>query len=666
MAHKLNRNGALYLYGVVGGSYWDESGFSDEDVLAALQEMSGDIVVHINSAGGAAFQGIAIYNALKSHEGSVSIVVDALAASAASVIAMAGDTVTMGTGSMLMIHDPAGITIGTSKDHRKTAENLDSIGEAAAEIYAAKTGLSHDDVLALMAAETWMRGEEAVEKGFADAVVKTETMRAPIFDYSLFMKVPDAIRSSSSNRAEAVPGATAAHAAHSMEIRLMPGTNPTSPAPAPAPIVPTAEIDTKNVTNDIFSRCRSAKLTMEETDVILKDAGNDVVKAQDMIITTMASRDSGGEIRNAPPATVTADARDRFKTGVALALLSRANLQGGEVNEFTAMSLREIARTSLDLRGDKTAYRDPLMMVGAAFSPFMSGMHSTSDFVEILSGIANKSMLKGWGEAEETFEQWTSKGNLPDFKISKRLDLNMFPALTEVPEGGEYNYATIGEHGETVQLATYGKMFAITRQAIINDDMNAFTKIPGRMGRAAHRTIGNLVYGILTSNPVMGDGVQLFHANHKNLGTAAALSVASLNAGRASMALQKDPDGIAVGGLNIRPAHLLVPVELEGEARVLIESEFDPSKTQRTPNSVRNLANVISDARLSAASAAAWYLAGNPNVYDTIEVSYLNGNQSPTLEQREGWHVDGVEYKVRIDAGVKALDFRALHKNAGQ
>ena len=144
------------------------------------------------------------------------------------------------------------------------------------------------------------------------------------------------------------------------------------------------------------------------------------------------------------------------------------------------------------------------------------GMHSTSDFVEILANVANKSMVKSYEEAEETFSLWTAKGVLTDFKPAKRVDLNLYPSLGEVPEGGEYTSGTIGDRGESIQLATYGKTFAITRQAVINDDLNAFSRIPNRMGRAAKRTIGNLVYAVLTANAAMSDTYNLFSTQHSN------------------------------------------------------------------------------------------------------------------------------------------------------
>jgi hypothetical protein len=318
----------------------------------------------------------------------------------------------------------------------------------------------------------------------------------------------------------------------------------------------------------------------------------------------------------------------------------------------------DIARACLEHAGVKARGMDKMALVAAAFT------HTGSDFPLLLANVAEKAMMKGYDEAEETFQLWTASGTLGDFKPGKRVDLNTFPSLAKVEDGGEYSYATLGDRGEQVQLATYGKMFSLTRQTIINDDLNAFTKIPRRMGRAAIRTIGDLVYAILNSNPAMADGTALFHANHKNLLTAAAITTAGIDAMRVAMATQKE--GPAT--LNIRLAQILVPMALEGTAKVVRDSEFEVAAAARNntvPNSVRGTFEVISDARLDAASATSWYGTASKDVNDTIEVSYLDGNQSPTLEQQNGWNVDGVEFKVRMDAGVKALDYRTLAKNPG-
>lgn len=412
----------------------------------------------------------------------------------------------------------------------------------------------------------------------------------------------------------------------------------------------------------IFARCSAAKLTMDETAAVMSGAAGSEDRARDLITAALVARDPSPQtsVASIPEG---GDERDRFSAGLEKALLLKAGMSGGEANEFTGMTLKEMARASLMVSGRRTdaSASDPLQMIGHSFVS-MSGQHTNSDFVNVLANIANKSMLRGYGEAEETFEQWTARGVLPDFKASTRVDLGIYPSLSEVPEGAEYTSATINDRGETIQLATYGSIFSISRHAIINDDMGAFTRIPQRMGRAAHRTVGNLVYAILNDNPTMKDGKALFHADHSNLmTTGSALSVANIDAARAKMAKQKDGAGHAVA-LNIRPRFLIVPVELEGTARVLLESEFDPAQTQRVPNAVRGIATLVSDARLSGTG---YWLASDPVIHDTIEVAYLNGNSAPVLEQQNGFRVDGVDFKVRIDAGVKALDHRGLLKATG-
>ncbi|MDX1949899.1 MAG: Mu-like prophage major head subunit gpT family protein [Rickettsiales bacterium] len=274
-------------------------------------------------------------------------------------------------------------------------------------------------------------------------------------------------------------------------------------------------------------------------------------------------------------------------------------------------------------------------------------------------------MLKGYSEAEENFEKFTSRGNLADFKTAERVNMSEFGSLDPLPEGGEYKYGTIGEGKENIKLATYGKMFSITRQAIINDDIDAFTKIPRKMGAAAKRKVADLVWSILTSNPLMADGKALFHADHKNLAASgAAISATALSLARRAMRLQRDISGEAL--LNISPYYLIVPVSKEDDARLLMTSETDYTQANpKKPNIMKGAFEVISDPRLDAASATAWFLTANPQIFDVIEVAYLDGNSEPYLEEKEGWNVDGVEFKVRIDAAAKAMEYRTVYKNPG-
>jgi hypothetical protein len=348
---------------------------------------------------------------------------------------------------------------------------------------------------------------------------------------------------------------------------------------------------------------------------------------------------------------------------MAAALEIRAGLAKNDTsNPWRGHSLVEMARASLQAHGVKHAGTDRMSLIALAFT------HSSGDFPLLLANIAQKAMLKGYDEAEETFQLWTSKGTLPDFKPMQMVDIGSFPALRQVAEGGEYKYITIGERAETRVLATYGDIFKITRQAVINDDLDAFTRIPRKMGRAAIRTVGNLAYAVLTGNAPMADGKPLFHADHGNLADGTPITTAAVDAMRVAMARQKDIGvGEKSGGaLNIRLAKLLVPVSLLGTANVVRDSEFEvgaASKNNTVPNSVRGTFEVISDARLDDSSPTRWYGAADQGMHDVVTVDYLDGNEAPTMEQQQGWSVDGVEFKVRIDASAKALDWKTLQRN---
>ena len=163
----------LYLDGDIANETWWGDEVTPEAFRTELRQMKGDLTVHINSPGGDVFAGVTIYNALKDyHKGKVTVKVDGLAASIASVVAMAGDEIIMSPGSMMMIHNPWSIGAGSSDELRKAADTLDRIKESILPIYTDRTGLTEDEVQDLMDAETWMSAEKAVELGFADTVQK--------------------------------------------------------------------------------------------------------------------------------------------------------------------------------------------------------------------------------------------------------------------------------------------------------------------------------------------------------------------------------------------------------------------------------------------------------------------------------------------------------------
>jgi ATP-dependent protease ClpP protease subunit len=672
---RANKSAEIFIYGDIGQS-WDGESVTAKSFVKDLQALDAQsLTVRINSEGGSVPDGLAIYNALKRHKAQVTIAIDAQALSVSSLIAMAGDTIEMADNAMLMVHAPWSGLYGNAGKLREMADLLDKYATAMAGAYARPGGMSHEQALALLTDYTdhWYSAAEARAAGLIDTITAPIPVAASL----------NPSRFNPPGRRVVTPPVAAATSPQEGNAMTNPVTPPAAaphaaavtPPPAPAPIAAvegaldplTINVDDvraqalqqeavrrqniRAIAQPFMVRADVAALTNQALD----NPGKSIETFRAEVLRTIG-RDcqalGGGLIQTIE------DETDKFRAGVTAGMMIRAGLTANDrSNEFRGYSLIEIARAALQRKNISIKGMDKMSVVAAAFT------HGTSDFTNLLADVANKSMLKGYDEAEETFQRWTSIGNLPDFKAAKRVDLNTFPTLNKVEPGAEYKYATIGDRGETIQLATYGSLFSITRQAIVNDDLDAFTRLPNKMGRAAVRTVGNLVYAVLTANAAMADGTALFHADHANLLTGAALSTTSVDAMDAAMAKQTDPTG---NTLNIALAYLIVPRALKGLAMQIANSEFEIGASTRnntTPNWMRGAFEVIADARLDGTSASNWFGAANPALHDTIEVAYLDGNPAPTLEQQGGWTVDGVEFKVRIDAGVKPLDHRGLAKN---
>jgi len=181
--------GELLLYGPISmDSWWGDEVTPQQfaDDLAALGDID-TLTVYINSGGGDVFAGQAIYSILKRHKAKVITYVDGLAASIASLVAMAGDTVIMPKNSMLMVHNPWTFALGNSNELRKMADDLDQIRESMIVVYVDKTGLTRDEVIALLDMEKWMTAEEAIDEGFADEIAAEKKIAASLRDGKLIV-----------------------------------------------------------------------------------------------------------------------------------------------------------------------------------------------------------------------------------------------------------------------------------------------------------------------------------------------------------------------------------------------------------------------------------------------------------------------------------------------
>lgn len=599
----------IFLYGAVGATE-----LTTRSVVDKIRASKGKTIkVRINSQGGDVIEGLGIYNALKEH-GGVEVYIDGLAASMGSVIAMAGAKVFMAANALMMIHKPwTHSAEGNSDQLREQAQMLDKFEGSLLKAYTTKTGLPDAQITEMLAKETWLDAEQAKELGFIDFITDANEMAASV-DLSAFSHPPKR-------------GRSAQDKAH-IEFLL------TALAGVSEEDKKAFQIKTENPTASI-EELRAEAMTL---------IGKDQTPTGGCVMTTQN------------------DNVNEFIKDAAGALLLRAGIQhkhSDSVRNLAKYNPVNLAEKLVQMKGVSTAGMDARQILSKAFT--IRNQHSTSDFSLLLGNTAGKALRMAYEEEPATFTGWTGETEVPDFKQKSLIQLSEAPDLELVTEGGEYTHGSFSDAAEVFQIAKYGKLFSITYEALVNDDLDGFTRLPQAFGKSARRKEADLVYGVLTSNPTLNDGVALFHADHANLGTVASTSVdlAALQAGRLLMRKQKGLNSLQP--LNIAPRFLIVPAALESEAEQLLASLVDPTKSNATPNNefVRSLELVV-DSRLDADSTSKFYLAANPGQVDTITRAYLAGAARPHYETKDGWEVDGMSVKCRLEVAAVPVDYRGL------
>lgn len=333
--------------------------------------------------------------------------------------------------------------------------------------------------------------------------------------------------------------------------------------------------------------------------------------------------------------------------------------------EFRGMRLIDMARESVELVGGKVRGLTPQEVARAALGcdrqAFRAaGMHTTSDFPLLLGGTVNRTLREAYALAPQTWRPLGRQTTVPDFREVTRVALGDIAALEKVNEHGEYKYGSLGEEGAPIKVAKFGKIIAITWEAIVNDDLSALTRIPQALGAAAGQTESNLVWDLLLGNPKFVDGEDLFSDAHGNVAASGGpINTATLAAARAAMRKQKSKAGHF---LNLAPEFLVVGSDKELEAFQFTSSNYVPAKNADINDSRNASLTVIVDARITGNQ---WYLYAAPGVVDTFEYAYLEGEQGVFTETREGFEVDGMEIKARLVFGAAWIDYRGAYKNAG-
>jgi HK97 family phage prohead protease len=473
-----------------------------------------------------------------------------------------------------------------------------------------------------------------------------------------------------------------------------------TPAPAPKPKTEERAIDEAALRKEAMTSERkriadiqSAARALALDDEFAKrhiDAGTEMDEFRKLAIDERASKaksivDPGGRVDAVPGG----DDREKWQRGASAWLMTRAGVASvvaeaakkrGETvaldpGEFRGLSFVELARQALERNGVRTAGMDKMTMIGKALTMRSSGYATTGDFPVLLENTLHKVLLSSYGMTADTWSLFCAVGSVSDFRAHNRYRLGSFGRLQTVAEHAEYKNQSIPDgEKESITAATKGSIISLSRQAMINDDMGAFSRLAIMLGRAARLSVESDVYDAIKSNsglgPTMGDGNVLFHSSHANLGTASVIGVAALDADRIVMAEQIDPSGNEY--LDLRPEILLVPIGLGAQARVLNEAQYDIDAIDAgtdeqnkfmKPNAVAGLFRTIVDTpRLSGTRR---YLLASPTIAPVFEVAFLDGQQEPFMELQDGWRIDGAEWKIRLDYGVAAIDYRGAVTNVG-
>lgn len=443
---------------------------------------------------------------------------------------------------------------------------------------------------------------------------------------------------------------------------------------------------------------RSFADTLCDSDISLGDA---LLKINERV-----ERSSLGTTTGGPDIRVTTSEEDKFRSAVVDGMIKRTNgaasrrIERGAVghDEFVRRPMDQIANMCLQRMGVRTeslnrkdvvllAMGNPRVMRQHNLVMRAAAYHTTGSFSSILMDVVNKSLLAEYEEAPYTWNLWARQAaSVPDLKTIYRTRISEFPNLEMIPENAPYPEKKMGDAKESYQIFKHGAEFSVSWETIINDDMDALARTTAKMGVAARRTQNARVYEVLTSNPTMGDTYNLFSSSHvsgdNTSGAAAAPSVTTLNAAFLKMRKQTgvtvtNADGTTTAGpvLNITPKFLIVPANYEATAMELLGSFARPevggsaagnSQTLNIygPGGQRKNLTLVAEPLLDASSTTNWYLAADPSQVDTVEITFLQGEESPVIDTEEDFDTDTYKYKVRQTFGAKAIDWRGLYRNS--
>lgn len=683
--------------------------------------------IHINSPGGDVFDGIAIYNILKDYAGEKTVIVEGIAASIASVIAMAGDKIQMQNTSMMMIHKPWVIAIGDSKTLKKEADVLDKIQGVIVKAYQTKSSLTDKELQDLIDAETWMDAEDTLEYELATEIIEAPKEEKDSFDnrilsfqnreiFDSFKAIPHKIaalinpKEQPKAKFQMIDEKNGNHldtTAKTVVINLNTETlKPKGNVMTPEEIAAQKLAEEKKIKDaadaaakDAVKVERDRQKEIRASGKILNIAQEIVDKAiEDGITVAEAGKTFIAEVaKNTqnvgtgdPKIKIGLDEGVKFRNATVSKLLVVKGLIRDVAQKAEALkndvpkSLHGLMRTCLERAGVRgVSGMEPAELIKAIFDIDQG----TGDFTSICEDTVNKSFAAGQEQANSTYRIWTKDASVKDFNQASRIKLSSFADIETIPEGEAPKSGSFSDKKEVGTLKTGGKKYNLSRQALINDNLGAMTEVVAKMGisleRAVERECYNMLYaggtpGSGAVGPVMlEDTLRLFDATatvgHGNfVDSGAVVSNTTLDVGYRSlrtMKLAKGNPSDADDYTNLTPRYLLISAVQEATCKVLTTSMSYPAATwqSNTPNPYSGLQLVVAPALYGKDSGYPWYLAADQNEIDTLIRLTLNGSSAPIIQSENNMIGEalGITYQIVFDWTWMVGDWRGLFKNDG-
>ncbi|KPL99287.1 ClpP-like prohead protease/major capsid protein fusion protein [Vibrio splendidus] len=638
-------------------SAWD---IDATEIIAALQVANGkEVELRMLSGGGSVYQGLAMYNALKAHKGRVVGIVDGMAASIATYVLLACDSIRMPENAMLMIHNPAIGAWGGEKEINSALQQLQAATKTISEAYAEKSGQPLEEVLTAMESETWFTAQAAKDWGLVDEVVEAVDLSNSLqsfdeSDFKNFKQAPSELMNSLTLQSNEPTPLAASAKPNEPQINK---PKQVSDMPKPNEELQNAVKAENQRQADIRALCAQHKVSEALTNEMLTDLSCSVGQASTKILESIGTQSAAGQ--QEPEANLTATHMrlgngNHVKDELQNALNARCGVADLEKdNSFGHESLLNMARACLDVNARSAITKNEL--VNRAFN--------SGDFGDIITeGI--RTVMRD--EAQARAPMWRELANvenLTDFRETELVMVNDAPDLMKVSEDGEYKAAVLKGSGERIQLATFGREIQFTRHAIINDEIGLVAKVPRKFMQSGYRLSDKLMFNAILAGK-MADGGNVFKAgkdkgwgnfiNDIPAGDYAAMIMALHKVFATATTIPLDGEAGQGDALDLRGELLIASPDHASMFEAVLNTA---SKPDAFNPAYKKFGKVIETARVGDVNGA---LALTGKDFDTVVMGFLDGQQDPWLETGDGWSSDGAKFRITYDLMSKVLDRRGI------